>query len=46
MVRCNDSCKDEELEIQTLITDLENKQNIILREGPKFMFPSCDRDHC
>ena len=34
-----DSCKSEEYEIQTLITDLENKQNIILREGPKFMFP-------
>lgn len=34
-----DSCKDEEYELQTLVKDLENKQNIILREGPKFMFP-------
>lgn len=33
------SCKDEEYELQTLISDLENKQNVILREGPKFMFP-------
>lgn len=34
-----DSCKDEEFELQTLVKDLEKKQNIILREGPKFMFP-------
>ena len=34
-----DADKDEEYELQTLITDLENKQNILLREGPKFMFP-------
>lgn len=33
---CN---KDEEYELKTLISDLENKQNIILREGPRFMFP-------
>lgn len=33
---CN---KDEEFELQTLVKDLEQKQNIILREGPKFMFP-------
>lgn len=33
------SCQDEEYELQTIIADLENKQNVILREGPKFMFP-------
>jgi hypothetical protein len=32
-------CQDEEFELQTLIADLEQKQNVILREGPKFMFP-------
>jgi hypothetical protein len=26
-------------ELQTLIADLQNQQNTILREGPKFMFP-------
>lgn len=34
-----DCDKDEEFELQTLIRDLENKQSVILREGPKFMFP-------
>ncbi len=36
-----DSCNYEQeiFELQTLIADLENRQNIILREGPKFMFP-------
>lgn len=34
-----DSCQDEEFELQTLIADLEKKGNVILREGPKFMFP-------
>lgn len=34
-----DSCKSEEFELQNIIADLENKQNIIVREGPKFMFP-------
>lgn len=34
-----DADKNEEYELQTLIADLENKQNIIMREGPKFMFP-------
>lgn len=32
-------CNDEIFELQTLIADLENQQNKILREGPKFMFP-------
>ncbi len=31
--------QDEAYELQTLVKDLENKENIILREGPKFMFP-------
>jgi hypothetical protein len=31
--------EEQEFELQTLIADLENKQNRILREGPKFMFP-------
>lgn len=31
--------EEQEFELQTLISDLENKQNRILREGPKFMFP-------
>jgi len=34
-----DADQNEVYELQTLIADLENKQNIILREGPKFMFP-------
>lgn len=34
-----DSCQDEKFELETLIRGLEDKQNIILREGPKFMFP-------
>lgn len=34
-----DSDQSEMYELETLIKDLENKQNIILREGPKFMFP-------
>lgn len=29
----------EMFELETLITDLENKEGILLREGPKFMFP-------
>ena len=31
--------QDESYELETLIADLEQKQNVILREGPKFMFP-------
>lgn len=31
--------QDEVFELQTLIADLEMKENRILREGPKFMFP-------
>ena len=34
-----DADQDQIYELETLIRDLENKQNIILREGPKFMFP-------
>lgn len=34
-----DADRDEEFELQTIIADLENKQNVLLREGPKFMFP-------
>lgn len=34
-----DSCQDEEFELQTMIADLEKKENVLLREGPKFMFP-------
>jgi len=34
-----DCDQDEVYELQCLISDLENKQNVILREGPKFMFP-------
>lgn len=34
-----DSDQDEVYELQTLIADLENKMNVILREGPRFMFP-------
>jgi hypothetical protein len=34
-----DADQDQIYELQTIISDLENKQNIILREGPKFMFP-------
>lgn len=33
------ACEEEVFELQTLIGDLENKENTILREGPKFMFP-------
>lgn len=33
------SCAEECFELQTMIADLENKENMILREGPKFMFP-------
>lgn len=34
------SDREQELfELQTLIADLENKENTILREGPKIMFP-------
>lgn len=33
------NCEDEIFELQTLITDLQNKENTLLREGPKFMFP-------
>jgi len=29
----------EKFELQNLIEDLSDKQNIIMREGPKFMFP-------
>lgn len=31
--------EEEEFELKTLIADMEDKQNRILREGPKFMFP-------
>lgn len=29
----------ERFELETLIADLQNKENMLLREGPKFMFP-------
>ncbi len=32
-------CESQIYELQTLIADLENQQNRLLREGPKFMFP-------
>lgn len=32
-------CESEIYELQTLVKDLQNKENTILREGPKFMFP-------
>lgn len=35
----SETCQEEMFELETLIADLENKQNTILREGPKFMFP-------
>ena len=36
----NGTTREEEMfELQTLIADLEDVQNKILREGPKFMFP-------
>ena len=35
----SDADQSEKYELETLVTDLENKQNVILREGPKFMFP-------
>lgn len=35
----DDSDHQEMYELQTMIADLEDKQNILLREGPKFMFP-------
>jgi hypothetical protein len=31
--------QDEKYELETLIRDLENRENIIMREGPVFMFP-------
>lgn len=34
-----DMCEAEIYELQTLIQDLQKKENTILREGPKFMFP-------
>lgn len=34
-----DGSQDEIFELETIIADLENKENVILREGPKFMFP-------
>jgi hypothetical protein len=33
------SVEQERYELETLIADMENQQNKILREGPKFMFP-------
>lgn len=33
------SIEQERFELETLIADMENQQNKILREGPKFMFP-------
>lgn len=32
-------CANECFELETLINDLQDKENTILREGPKFMFP-------
>lgn len=34
-----DGCEQEMFELKTLMADLQNKENTILREGPKFMFP-------
>lgn len=34
-----DCDQDQVYELETLVADLEQKQNVILREGPKFMFP-------
>jgi len=34
-----DCDQDGVYELETLVRDLEDKRNIILREGPKFMFP-------
>jgi len=34
-----DSDQDQVYELETLIASLENQQNLILREGPVFMFP-------
>lgn len=33
------SCESEKYELETLIRDLQNKSDVLLREGPLFMFP-------
>lgn len=38
-VHDSETCEEDMFELQTLIADMENVQNKILREGPKFMFP-------